>query len=192
MKIKKYVVNTAATGTVSPWHFLDWRQNPFAVSFQVDVNVGSTATYVVEYGYCDMVPKRIQLAQATTVGTVTYPDHGMAAAGTKVGPDSIILSDCWVQSTTALTRVPTLEGTFPVASVTNKDVFTFTVSDSATRVLAHPPRAMFVKAMEHDSYNTPSAVSTDGNLAFSVQAVRVRIASGSAGALTFTVSQGSN
>lgn len=191
MKIKSYNLATTTTGFVTPWHFLDWRQNPFAVSFQVDQNVG-TAAYIVEYGYSDLIPKRVNLSQTTTVGTVTFPNHNMAAAGSSIGPDSIILSDCWIQSATALTECPQLQGAFQVATVTSKDIFTFTVGDSASRTLAYDPKAIFIKTMAHDTYSTAATVSTDGNLAFSVQAVRVRITTGGAGNLRFNVSQGSN
>lgn len=176
MKIKQFYVDTTNTGTVSPWHFLDWRQNPFAVSFQIDQGSG-TGAHVVEYGYCDMVPKRVALSRTTTTATLTYKNHGLKA------DDSIIVTGAGAP----------FDGTYQVASRVSADAITYTVANSgATTATPETAKAMFIKTMVHDSYGTPATASSDGNLAFSVQAVRVRVTTGGAGNLTFAVSQGSN
>ena len=176
MKIKQFYLDTTTTGNVTPWHILDWRQNPFAVSFQVDQALG-TAAYVVEYGYSDLTAKKVNLTRSTTTATLSYPLHGLMAG------DSVVVSGAGAP----------FDGTFQVASRVDANNVTYTVPDSgASSAGSDTAKAVFIKTMVHDTYATPATVSTDGNLAFSVQACRVRVTTGGAGNLTFHVSQGSN
>jgi hypothetical protein len=175
MKIKQFYLDTASTGNATPWHFLDWRQNPFAVSFQIDQS--GTAAHVVEYGYSDLIPKRVALSRTTTTATLTYKNHGLIAG------DSLVVSGAGAP----------FDGTYQVASRASADAVTYTVANSgATAATPETAKAIFVKTMVHDSYGTPATANSDGNLAFSVQACRVRVTTGGAGNLTFHVSQGSN
>jgi hypothetical protein len=183
MKIKSFFVDGAATG-YSPWHFLDWRQNPFAVSFQVDY-VGSTLAYTVEYGYSDLQPKPVYIANSTTTATVTYPNHGLSTG------DSVIISGAEYLNGTATTAT-TLNGTFQVTR-TGANTFTYTHTTNDGTLCRNPARAIFIKVLTHDTYGTPSTAATDGNLAFSVQATRVKVTTAEAAtSLTYHVSQGSN
>ena len=84
MKIKQFALNTASTGAVTPWHFLDWRQNPFAVSFSIDQT--GTAAHVVEYGYSDLVRKQCNASNSTTTTTFVLANHGLITG------DSVVVS----------------------------------------------------------------------------------------------------
>lgn len=175
MKIKSFYKSGAATG-YTPWHFLDWRQNPFAVSFQVD-HKGTTLAYTVEYGYSDLIVKQPTITRSTTTATLTYPNHGLNTG------DSVIVSGCGAP----------LDGTFQV-TYSSANAVTYTVANSgATVVSPEFARALFVRVMTHDSYSPAVTASSDGNLAFSVQATRVKITVAEASTyLNFHVSQGSN
>ena len=175
MKIKSFYLSGAATG-YTPWHFLDWRQNPFAVSFQVD-HKGTTLAYTVEYGYSDLIVKRPHITRSTTTATLTYPNHGLNTG------DSVIITGCGSP----------LDGTYQV-TYSSASAVTYTVANSgATIVSPEFARAIFVRVMTHDTYGTPATTSTDGNLAFSVQATRVKVTTAEAATyLNFHVSQGSN
>lgn len=183
MKIKQFFKSGAATG-YTPWYFLDWRQNPFAVSFQVDY-VGTTLAYTIEYGYSDLVPEPVIITNSTTTATVTFPNHGLATG------DSVIISGAEYADGTDQTA-DTLNGTFQVTR-TGANTFTYTHTTNDGTVCKNPARAVFIKVMTHDSYGTPVTAASDGNLAFSVQATRLKITTAEAAtSLTFHVSQGSN
>lgn len=171
MRVKQYRFNAAATG-FTPWHALDWRQNPFSVSFLVDIGAGS-GTYTVEYGYCDMIPRQFNITQSLTVATVKWANHGLDTG------DSIIVSGTGT----------TLDGTYTIASVVDANNITYTATDSATRDVMGT--VLGVRVMPHDSVAAATA-SADGNLAFGVQFVRMRVTVAGSGYFTFIVTQGSN
>lgn len=184
MKIKQFSLDTTTTGAVTPWHFLDWRQNPFAVSFSIDQS--GTAAHVVEYGYSNLVAKDAVATNSTTTTTITLPNHGLITG------DSVIISRAWwANGTNADTEATTRNGTFAATRV-DANSFTITGTTNDGTAFKYPLQVMIVKTMVHDSYSSPATANSDGNLAFSVQACRVRVTTGGAGWLTFNVSQGSN
>jgi hypothetical protein len=184
MKIKSYFLSGAATG-YSPWHFLDWRQNPFAVSFLVDYQGGGTLAYTVEYGYSDLAPKPVHITNSTTTATVTYPNHGLVTG------DSVIISGAEYADGTDQTAT-TLNGTYQVTR-TGANTFTYVHTTNDGTKCVNPARAIFIRVMTHDTYGTSAIASTDGNLAFSVQATRIKVTTlEAATSLVFHVSQGSN
>jgi hypothetical protein len=183
MKIKQFFVSGAAAG-YSPWHVLDWRANPFSVSFQVDY-IGTTMDYTIEYGYSDLVPKKVDISNSTVTATVTYKNHGLSTG------DSVIISGAVYGDGTAKTAT-TLNGTFTITR-TSADAFTYAHTTNDGTIIENPATAIFMRVMTHDSYGTALKVSSDGNLAFSVQAVRLKVVTGEAAtSCVFTVSQGSN
>lgn len=181
MKIKQFVLDTGTQFNTTPWCALDWRQNPFSVSFQVDI-AGSTGTYTVQYGYSDLIPKKVTISNSTTTATVTYPNHGL-----KTG-DSVIISGArWADYSTATN----LNGTYQVTRV-DANTFTYVhTTDANTATAPDASTAIFIKVMDHDSV-AAKTTSEDGNLAFGVQFVRCWCTVAGAGKYLFTVTQGSN
>lgn len=172
MRPKIYRLSTAATGQ-TPWHMLDYKVNPFTVSFQVDI-AGNTGTYTVEHGFCDLMKYGGSISRTTTTATVTMANHGLAVG------DSIV-----VENTVDLGGG---DGTYAVASVTNVDVFTYTVANSGA---TSAPNARFIKirVMPHSTV-AAQTTSKDGNYAYPVQFIRCRCTVSGAGSYYFTVNQG--
>lgn len=174
MRLKQYYVDTTTTGTVSPWHMLDWRQNPFSVSFQVDAVGG--AAFIIELGYSDLVSKKVTVTRSTTTATLTYANHGLTTG------DSVIVYNCGAP----------LDGTFTVTR-SSSNVVTYTVANSgATAVYPDLARAIFIKPMTHSSFSSPATASIDCQAGAPVQFVRLKVTTGAAGNATLLISQGSN
>jgi hypothetical protein len=170
MRPKTYVLDTDATGQ-TPWHMCDFRANPFSVAFQVDI-AGNTGTYTVEHGFCNMVLEDCNISRSTTTATVTLANHGLAVG------DSIVVSNGGAP----------LDGTYAVASVTNVNVFTYTVANSGATT-ANGARILRIRVMPHSSI-AAQTTSKDGNYAYPVQFVRARCTVAGAGNYYFTVNQG--
>lgn len=172
MRPKTYVLDTDATG-VTPWHMLDFKQNPFAVAFQVNI-AGNTGTYTVEHAFCDLTKRGASISRSTTTATMTLLSHG-AAVG-----DSVIIENA---------DAP-LAGTYAVASIIDVDTLTYTVANTGSS-LAATARVLVLKVMPHTSV-AAQTTSKDGNYAFPVQYVRARCTVAGGGNYYFTVNQGSN
>jgi hypothetical protein len=172
MRPKMFSINTAATGQ-TPWHFLDYRANPFSVSVMCDTN-GGTGSYVVEHGFSDMIRRNIVINRSTTTATIDIADH-------KLGPsDNIIISGSGT----------TFDGTWLVASVVNANQITVTVPNSGDTYATG--FAIPVHVFPHSVLGSAQTTAKDGNYAFPVQCVRMRITVTGAGSYTFLVNQGSN
>ena len=182
MKVKQFLLDTTTTGNATPWHMLDWRQNPFAVSFHFEIASG-TPTYSVQYGYCDLIPKKVNITNSTTTATVVWKNHGL-----KDG-DSVVISGAEYADGTDQTAT-TLNGTFAITRV-DANSFTYAHTTNDGTVIKNQATAMFIRPMVHDSVATKTT-SEDGNLAYSVPYIRSIVTTGSAGQGIFTVTQGSN
>lgn len=172
MRPHMFSINTAATGQ-TPWHFLDYRANPFSVSVRCDTN-GGTGSYVVEHGFSDMVRRNIVINRTSTTATVEIQDHKLGAG------DNLIITGCGT----------TFDGTWAIASVPNANQVTFTVPDSGAAYATG--FAIGVHVFPHSVLGTAQTTAKDGNYAFPVQCVRMRITVSGAGSYTFLVNQGSN
>lgn len=169
MRQRTFKLNTAAVGA-TPWYMLDIKANPFSVSFQVDI-AGNTGTYTVQHGFSDMEKRGASISRTTTTATVTLKDHGLAVG------DSVVVENAGAP----------LDGTYDVASVTNVDVFTYTVVNSGA-TSAPTARLISIRTMPHSSI-AAQTTSKDGNYAFPVQFIRCQCTVSGAGNYQFTVTQ---
>jgi hypothetical protein len=171
MRPKTFILNTAVQYTATPWHRMDDRQSPFNVGFFVDVQ--GTGTYTVEHGFANFNDVKLpKITRSTTTATVTLPNHGL-----QVG-DSLVVWGCGAP----------LDGTFPVASVTDANVVTYTVANSGVAAGADP-HCVPIRVFQHSSVASKTT-SQDGNYAFPVNCVRCTCTVAGTGKYAFHVNQG--
>ena len=173
MRTKVQRVSTAATG-VGPWIPVDHRQNPFSVAFDVDI-AGNTGTYTVQHGYTDWVSYPCSYTRVTTTMTVTQVNHGLAAG------DSVNIMGSGLAAN---------DGYFAVATVSSVDVFTLTLPADAGPASGQI-NIQKIRVMDHATIATQTT-SKDGNYAYPINALRLKITVSGAGSYYMTVNQGSN
>ena len=173
MRPKTFVLSTAATGA-TPWHRVDDKQNPFSIGFSVDVQ--GTGTYTVEHGFCNASDKKgVSITRAATVATLVFPTHGL-----QVG-DSLVVESAGAP----------LDGVYAVATVVDANTVTYTVTNSGATASDPSARALFIRVYPHSTV-AAQTTSKDGNYAFPVNFVRMRVTVSGAGNYAFHVNQGSN
>lgn len=164
----QYLANQNAIGSTE-WLPLDYRQRPPTVTINVLVPSTVTAvTYSVDYTNDDLMGNTkvspSSITRVTTTATVVSPLHGL-----NVG-DSIRVLGTGIPNAQATS----LDGLFSVASVTDANTFTYTVANSGvtTSSLQAYYIPMHVTTLSSLSGKTATA---DGNVAFPVRAVRLRV-----------------
>jgi hypothetical protein len=176
MKPKTLIVNTATAGP-STWVVTDWRQNPFSVSFYVDVQ--GTGTYKVQHGFTDYYMKPYNsLTRALTVATLVTPT---------AFPHGLQVGDCLVVQSAGAP----FDGTYSVATVVDANTVTYTVANSGNTQADQGSRILFIRVADHSTV-TAKTTSSDGNYAFPVQMVRLNITLAGIGNYAFQVTQGTN
>jgi len=172
MRPKTFVQDTSATGA-TPWHRVDDKQNPFSIGFSVTVQ--GTGTYTVEHAFTSWTKRIVGLTRVTTTATLKSALHGL-----QVG-DSVVVEGAGAP----------FDGTFAVATVTDANNITYTVVNSGATTGDPESRAVFLRVYPHSSI-AAQTTSKDGNYAFPVNAVRMRITVSGTGNYAFHVNQGSN
>lgn len=164
---------TVSSATRSPWVPLDTALNPFNVSLGCVCSSNINATYSVEYSHdYPLLAVPCGLSRSTTTATLTLTNHGLTTS------DSIIVEG---------TGSSNLDGTFQVASVPDQNTVTYTVSDTGITT-SLSARVAVMRVFTHSTIAGKTA-NSDGNIAFPVSAVRLRITSYTAGYVTMLVSQ---
>jgi hypothetical protein len=164
----------AATGP-SSWIPIDNTLNGFGMAISCVITSGASLTYKVQYTFDDpWLTRQCKITRASTTATVTLTAHGLTAG------DSVVVQGSGSSS---------LDGTYAVASVTNANVFTYTVADSGLTAANHDVRIVTLRVKDHADI-TGETTTQDGNIAYPARAVRVNNTVWASGLVTLTVVQG--
>jgi len=171
-----YTIPISGTGN-SGIIIVDYRQRPFDVTVRALVPSTETATFSV-YQTLDNPNTQIQptsITQATTTATLTSTNHGLNTTD-------------WIR--VQYSGSTKLDGFYPITSVTNKDVVTYTVtsgSDTAGPMTTYTPfRMIVITALSGKSASTETTVLAP----VTAFLMNVSAHSGGTGQLTFQVLQG--
>ena len=113
MSMRPVRVRMAADGS-SAWIPMNRYPSSFGVALGVAFSSNKNLTAAVEYALDPLEGQPCNISRSTTTATLTLTNHGLSVG------DSIIVSDA---------PAP-LAGTYAVASVTNQNVITYTVTNS--------------------------------------------------------------
>lgn len=168
-----HIKTTLSSATRSPWIPLDLSIPPFNVSIGCVCSSNINATYSVEYSHDDpqdVVP--CSITRVTTTATLALVNHGLTTS------DSIIV----VGSGSA-----NLDGTYQVASVPSQNAVTYTVTDTGLTASISAKVAV-MRVFTHSTLAAKTA-NADGNIAFPVCAIRLRLTAWVAGYVTMLTTQ---
>lgn len=164
----QYLANQNAIGSTE-WLPLDYRQRPPTVTINVLVpSTVSAVTYSVDYTNDDLMGNTkvfpSSISRTTTTATVVSPLHGL-----NVGDSLRVLGTGFPNN-----QATTLDGLFTVASVTDANTFTYTVTNSGVTAASSQTYYIPMRVTTLSSFSGKTA-SFDGNVAFPVRAVRLRV-----------------
>ncbi len=170
MRITSVVVGAIG---YSDWIPMDTYRLPFNASAAVSLTDTPTLTYSVEVTYDDLGLKQLPaIARTTTTATVTLADHGLTVG------DSVRVEGAGAP----------LDGVFKVATVTNGNVFTYTVANSGATASAVGATIVIMRVFVPSAFSAKTA-KVDSVISAPTSAVRLSVTSWSAGKATLTVAQ---
>lgn len=174
----------------SLWIPVDYLENNFAIGLAGIPSSNFSGTWSVQHTFDDVGPdgkRPVQLNQAATVITVTgdlgqqYVGSGYQlnlGHGLSVG-DSVVLDSA----------LPTLSGSFPVASIVSQTSYTLT--SLVNQAAADPgARAATLRAFPHATLVAQTG-RLDGNYAFPIRACRLTVTALTAGYVDLILLQSS-
>ena len=170
------VTQRLSSATFSPWIPINRYSSSFGVGLGVKLSSGANLTYSVQHTFDYFYNQRtdLSIARVTTTATVTMTNHGLSVGD-------------WIQVNNSGSTA--LDGTFAVATVTNADVFTYTVADSGAAASGGNTSIQTARVFNHADLAGETA-SGDGNYEFPPQAVRFIITSYTGGFADLTVISG--
>lgn len=164
---------TLSSATRSPWIPLNTYISPFNVGIGCVCSSNINATYSVEYSHDNpLEPVPCSITRVTTTATLALVNHGLTTN------DSIIVSGSGSSN---------LDGTYQVASVPDQNSVTYTVANSGITASISAKVAV-MRVFTHSTIAAKTA-NSDGNIAYPVQAVRLRLTAWVAGYVTMLVTQ---
>jgi len=166
----KITVSSAAS---SAWVPLNIRATPFNVAIGCVCSSNINATYSVDYSHDDpqlVVPCNI--TRSATTATLVLVNHGLTTSD-------------WIN--VIGTGSTSLDGNFKVAGVTDQNTITYTVTDAGI-TSSYAGKVAVMRVFTHSTLVSKTA-NADGNLAFPVSAVRLRLSAWVAGYVTMIVTQ---
>jgi hypothetical protein len=164
---------TLSAAGFSNWIPLNTLATPFNVAIGCSCSSNINATYSVDYSFDrPNYPVACKITRVTTTATLALTNHGLTTN------DSIIVSG--VGDTN-------LDGTYKVASVPDQNSITYTVSNTGVTA-SISSKVAIMHVFTHPTIVNQTA-SADGNIAFPVTAVRLRISSYTAGYVSMYVVQ---
>lgn len=160
----------------SPWIPLNRETQSMWVALGVSMSSGASMTYSVQQTMDDLhkMTQEFSISRTTTVATVTQTNHGLSVGD-------------WVKVYNA--GAP-LDGEFSVASVTNANVFTYTVANSGVTSVAQGVANLHTARVVEHATMTGLTASGEGNYAFCPFATRFAITTYTSGFADFRVNQG--
>lgn len=163
---------TVSSATRGAWIPLNTYISPFNVGIGCVCSSNINATYSVEYSHDNSLDwVACSIVAAATTATLTLVNHGLTTS------DSIIVSG---------TGNANVDGTFQVAGVTDQNVVTYTITSTTASFTSAKVGVM--RVFVHSTLAAKTA-NADGNIAYPVQAVRLRLTSWVAGYVTMLVNQ---
>lgn len=166
---------TVGSATSSAWIPVNEISNAFQIGLGCAITSGASLTYKVQHTFDEPGPDGLHdvtISRSTTVATVTDVDHGLTAG------DNVLVEQSGSTN---------LDGSYPVASVTGANSYTYTVANSG--VTAALAKAHNFRVYDHPLI-TGQTGRVDGNYAFQIQAVRLLVTTYSSGKVDLTVLQG--
>jgi hypothetical protein len=170
------ILTQAALGN-SAWAPTDYLEKPFAVSLGASISSGAVLTYKVQHTFDKPQDVRpvLSLVRAGTVVTVNDPDHRLSVG------DSLNFMN---------TGDANLDGQQEVATVVDADNYTYNVSNTGLLVPARIAHVRLVALRVYDHVQmTGLSARADGNYAFPVRAVRLKVTAYTSGKVDLAVTQ---
>ena len=152
-------VKVSAAGN-SAWVPINEIQAMFGIGIGVSLTSGANLTYKVQHTFDDPLGRRtVGLTRAGTVATVVDTAHGLSVS------DSIIVTGSGSAN---------LDGTYDIASIVDANTYTYTVANTGITTASDNTYVVSFRVWDHVSL-TGLTARNDGNYAFPIQAVRLRL-----------------
>ncbi len=168
---------TVGSQTFSNWIPINELANAFQIGLACCISSGASATYKVQHTFDEPGPDGlhpVSISRTTTTATVTDTDHGLSVG------DNVLVEQSGSTN---------LDGSYAVASVTNQNVYTYTVANSGATADNGNAKAHNFRVFDH-AIITGQTGRIDGNYAFPIQAVRLNVTTWASGKVDLTVLQG--
>ena len=166
------IKQTVSSATRGAWIPLNILATPYNVSLAGVCSSNINATWLVEYSHdSPLYSVACQVSASTTTATLTLVNHGLTTS------DSIIVSGVGNAN---------IDGTFQVAGVTDQNTITYAIT--STTLASTPAKVSVMRVFTHSTLTAKTA-NSDGNIAFPVSAVRLRLSAWVAGYVTMLVTQ---
>jgi len=176
---------TVGSATTSAWLPLNTKKPYFGTALFVGLTGTVNLTYTVQHA----VPTNTngdhkpisgndagvlaKLTRVTTTATLIWPDHGMTTS------DSIVVQGAGAP----------LDGTYPIAGITDANTLTYTVLDEGVATAKDGFQVMLLKVFNHDTLASKTTAD-DGNYAFPVPFCRLSVTPWVSGKATLVVVSG--
>lgn len=166
---------TLSAAGVSPWIPVDYLVSPFSLTISCVCSSNINATYKVQYTPDDIFKvQNCSITRSTTTATLKLTNHGLTTN------DSI---------TVVGSGDPNLDGTYTVASVSDQNTITYTVSNTGATVSAPSAGVIVMRVFDHATI-TGKTGNFDGSLTVPVRAVRLNVTPYTAGYVSMILNQG--
>ena len=174
--MRPIILSASAAGN-SPWAPISYLQNAFAIGLAGIPTSGASLTYTVQHTFDDLekfVP--VSVSRTGTVATVTDNDHRLSVG------DSVTLTG---------TGDPNLEGTYDVASIVDANTYTYTVANTGAAASIPGSQAVHMRVFNFDDASFVGASTrVDGNYAFPIRAIRLKVNTYNSGKVDLVILQG--
>lgn len=170
----------------SPWVPLSYYQNPFSVTLDYSPTVDAAGPPVGSVQYTKDNPQvsrqPTSITRSTTTATVTDIGHGL------------LTGDCLMVFASGDANLDTIVGVGADITVVDKDTYTYVVNNTGLAAALPTVNIITLRVKDHAQLGTggtsvPGASRLDGNFAFPVMAVRLKMTTLSAGRTDLTVTQ---
>lgn len=182
------ILSLGAAGS-TPWMRLNYLQRSFGVSLAVLLASGSVLTYSVQHTYddpTDAAIRKISIARAATVATVTDTAHKLSVGDTVIidNTGSSVLDCQLVGGVLGAQPIP-----WQVASIVDANNYTYTVANSGPAAANPTARGKNFRVFNHPVLAALTA-RADSNYNMPPQAVRLVITAYTSGNADLIVTQG--
>ena len=173
MPMRPVRVRLAAAG-VSAWIPINRYATSIAIALGLIFSSNKNLTAAVQYTLDPLEAQDCNITRSTTTATLKLTNHGLSVG------DSVVVSE---------TQSTSLDGTYPVAGVTDQNTITYTVANSgATEAIA--AKVIPLRVMTHPVL-TGITANTDSNFSAPPTACRLAVTSYTAGYVDLDVVSGS-
>lgn len=171
----------------SPWVPLSYYQNPFSVTLDYSPTVDAAGPPVGSVQYTKDNPQVTRqptsITRSGTTATVIDVGHGL------------LTGDCLMVFASGDPNLDTAVGVGADVTVVDKDTYTYVVANTGLAAARPTANILTLRVKDHPQMGTggttvPGAARIDGNFAFPVFAVRLKMSTLSAGRADLTVIQG--